>query len=174
MRMIRRRRRNSTTDYAKRVKELKGGLPRLVVRRSNRAVLTQIIEYSEDGDKVLASANSKELRALGWEPRCNIPTAYLTGLLLSKKWSKAEAVLDIGLYKPVKGSVIFAAAKGAKDGGMSVRSDIEVDPGRLGGAHIENYAKAHKEGFSAYAKAGFDVSAIGAKFEQCKKSIKGK
>ena len=64
---------------------------------------------------------------MGWEPRCNIPTAYLTGLLLAKKW-KGEATLDIGLYKPVKGSVVFAAAKGAQDGGLKLGANIEIDP----------------------------------------------
>jgi ribosomal protein L18 len=35
-RMVRRRRRTAETDYLKRVKELKGGVARLVVRKSNR------------------------------------------------------------------------------------------------------------------------------------------
>ena len=78
-RMVRRRRRTATTNYPKRIRELKGGMPRLVVRKSNRGVLLQVVNYEENGDKVVASATSKELKKMGWEPRCNIPTAYLTG-----------------------------------------------------------------------------------------------
>lgn len=172
--MIRKRRRSAETDYTKRVKQLKGGMPRLVVRRSNRAIIMQIIEYSENGDKILASVTSRELRKLGWEPRSNLPTAYLTGLLLAKKWSKSDVALDIGLYKPVKGSIIFAAAKGAQDGGVKVRGEIEIDEARLSGAHIENYAKEHKEKFSDYAKANFDAASMKSRFEAMKSSIMAK
>lgn len=174
MSRIRRRRLSAETDYKKRVKELKGGMPRLVIRKSNRGIIAQIIDYTEDGDKVIASANSNELRKMKWEPRCNIPTAYLTGLLLSKKWSKGNAVLDLGLYKPMKGSVIFAAAKGAQDGGLKVLGNIEMDAARISGAHIESYAKEKKERFTGYTKAGFDVSSMKAKFEEAKKGIIGK
>jgi large subunit ribosomal protein L18 len=171
MRMIRRRRASAETDYNKRIKELKGGIPRLVVRKSNRNVLAQIVEYKEDGDKIVASANSKELRGVKWEPRCNIPTAYLTGMLLSRKWAKGDVVLDLGLYKPIKGSVVFAAAKGAQDGGMKVRGEMAVNADRISGSHIESYAKGNKERFSGYSKAGFDVSSMKARFEEAKKGI---
>lgn len=169
-RMIRRRRRTSETDYPKRIKELKGGMARMVIRKSNRGILAQIILYEENGDKVAASVNSKELRKMGWEPRCNLPTAYLTGLLLAKKW-KGEATVDIGLSKPVKGSVVFAAAKGAQDGGLKLGSNIEMDPARLSGSHIENYSKTAPVRFGGYSKAGFDPAAIRAKFEEAKGRI---
>ena len=101
----------------------------------------------------MASATSKELKKMGWEPRCNIPTAYLTGLLLAKKW-KGEATLDIGLYKPVKGSVVFAAAKGAQDGGLKLGANIEIDAARLSGGHIENYSKTEPARFGGILKGG--------------------
>ena len=167
-RMVRRRRRSAETNYPKRIRELKGGSARLVVRKSNRGVLLQIIKYEENGDKVVALATSKELKkAAGWEPRCNIPTAYLTGLLLAKKW-KGEATLDIGLYKPVKGSVVFAAAKGAQDGGVKLGANIEIDAARLSGSHIENYSKSEPARFGAYSKAGFDPAKMKEKFEEAK------
>ncbi|MDE1865647.1 MAG: 50S ribosomal protein L18 [Candidatus Micrarchaeota archaeon] len=169
-RTVRRRRRTAETNYPKRVKQLKGGIPRLVVRKSNRGVLVQVVLYEENGDKVAASANSRELRKMGWEPRCNVPTAYLTGLLLAKKW-KGEANLDIGLYKPVKGSVVFAAAKGAQDGGLKLGANLEIDEARLSGGHIEAYSKSVPARFGGYSKAGFDPASIKAKFEEAKASI---
>jgi len=180
-RPIRNRRRSATTNYRKRVAMLKGGMKRLVVRRSNKTVTMQIIEYEEKGDKIVASANSRELKGMGWEPRCNIPTAYLTGMLLAKKINdkKSDFVLDIGLYRPVKGSVIFAAAKGFKDNGANLRGDIEFDNARLSGTHIANYATNAKETdykthFSSYIKSGFDVKGITQKFESVKKDLTNK
>lgn len=170
-RMIRRRRRTSDTDYKRRVELLKGGMPRLVVRKSNRAIKLQVVEYSGESDHIIASANSSELRAMGWEPKSNIPTAYLTGLLISKKYGAKPAVLDSGLYKPIKGAVIFAAAKGAQDGGMKLIANIEFDENRLSGAHIASYAKENPKAYSAYAKAKFDVREIKSKFESTKKMI---
>ncbi len=58
---------------------------RVVVRKSNRGISMQVVEYDRSGDKIIASSNSKELKGMGWEPRCNIPTAYLTGMLLGKQ-----------------------------------------------------------------------------------------
>jgi large subunit ribosomal protein L18 len=177
-RYLKNRRRSAQTDYRKRIALLKGGMPRLVIRKSNKAIAAQIIEYSDIGDKVLASANSKELKQIGWEPRCNIPTAYLTGMLLAKKIkeNKSEFVLDTGLYRPIKGSVIFAAAKGFKDNGANLRSNIEFDEKRLQGTHIETYAKSIKETdynsrFSSYVKSKFDARSITEKFQSVKAEL---
>jgi hypothetical protein len=81
------------------------------------------------------------------------------------------------LYRPVKGSVIFAAARGSVDGGMEIASNIEVDAKRISGMHIASYA-ANKEAlakstkqFSTYAKAGFDAAKMTEKFEEVKKKI---
>ncbi|MEM0149569.1 MAG: 50S ribosomal protein L18 [Candidatus Micrarchaeaceae archaeon] len=143
--MIRKRRKLSLTNYKKRVAMLKSGLPRLVVRKSGRSITLQIIRYEPDGDIVVMSANSRMLKQFGWEPRSNIPTAYLTGLLLARKSSNlniSEIILDIGLYRPIKGSVIFAAAKGAQDGGLKLKGSFEADSKRISGMHIAEYAKA--------------------------------
>lgn len=143
--MIRRRRKISVTNYKKRVALLKSGLPRLVVRRSNRSIMLQIVKYSINGDIILASARSSMLEQFGWEPRANIPTAYLTGLLLarnSKSLGIDALVLDIGLYKPIKGSVIFSAAKGAQDGGLKLIGSFDTDEKRISGMHIKEYAKS--------------------------------
>jgi large subunit ribosomal protein L18 len=175
--MIRKRRRDSTTDYRSRVAMLKGGLPRVVVRKSNRSIKMQVVEYAEKGDRILASADSRELIAMKWQPRANIPTAYLTGLLLAKKARgiKAEGmVLDTGLYKPIKSSVVFAAAKGAIDGGLKLANSIEFDEKRLAGQHIQDYAKGEgKDAFTAYKKESFDAQRITEIFESVKKQITG-
>lgn len=176
-RMIRHRRRTARTNYKKRIASLKGNMKRVVVRKSNKAITMQIVEYEKDGDKILAGVNSSELRSMGWEPRCNIPTAYLTGMLLAKKINdkKSDFVLDIGLYRPVKGSVIFAAAKGFQDSGTKLHGNIEFNEARLNGSHIADYASKigenYKVRFSSYVKSGFDAKGINQKFESVKKQI---
>ncbi len=168
------RRKSALTDYRKRVALLKGRLPRVVVRRSNRGVTMQVVEFMPDGDKVVASVSSNALRAFGWEPRCNIPTAYLTGMLLSKRIKKPDEryVLDIGLYRPIKNSVIFAAAKGAIDGGVGISSGIEFDESRLEGKHIEAYASsgAPANQFSELKKK-MDPAKLTELFGETKKKI---
>jgi large subunit ribosomal protein L18 len=180
-RHIRHRRRTATTNYKKRIASLKGGMKRVVVRKSNKAITMQIVEYADKGDVVIASVNSRELKAVGWEPRCNIPTAYLTGMLLANKVKDKELdfILDIGLYRPVKGSVIFAAAKGFKDAGPNLHGNVEFDDTRLSGSHIATYAtkiddQTYKSRFSSYVKSGFDVKAINKKFDSVKKELASK
>ncbi len=168
------RRKSAQTDYRKRVALLKGRLPRVVVRRSNRGISMQVVEFMPDGDKVVASVNSNALRAFGWEPRCNIPTAYLTGMLLSKRIKDADEkyVLDIGLYRPIRNSVIFAAAKGAIDAGVGISSGIEFDESRLEGKHIEAYASsAHSEKQFSALKKKTDPSKLTVLFGETKKKI---
>jgi large subunit ribosomal protein L18 len=182
-RMIRKRRRNSTTNYSKRIALLKSGLPRVVVRKSNRGIVMQIVEYSESGDKVIVMARSAELVQFDWQPRGNIPTAYLTGCLLAKKAKQLKAseyVLDTGLYKPMKSSVIFAAARGSIDSGLKILNSIEIDSKRLSGGHIASYANALKEDsgaykrqFAGYTEKGFMPENIQQAFEAAKKKITG-
>ena len=47
------RRRKGLTDYRKRLKLVKSGLPRFVVRKTNRYIIVQITESKAGGDKVL-------------------------------------------------------------------------------------------------------------------------
>jgi len=175
---IRKRRASALTNYRKRIAMLKGGLPRLVARKTNRGIIVQIINYERYGDRVVASVNSKELKAIGWAPRGNIPTAYLSGMLLAKKAKGlliSKLILDIGLARPSKFNVLFAAAKGCSDNGISVVNNIEFDEARLSGKHIANYAKViSKETpqFSKYYKENFDPKQMDALFEQAKGKIK--
>ncbi|MEM3373845.1 MAG: 50S ribosomal protein L18 [Candidatus Woesearchaeota archaeon] len=138
-----RRKREGKTDYRKRLIILKSKLPRLVIRKSNKHMLAQIIVFNETGDKVLYSANTKELNKYGWDKSTsNIPSAYLVGLLIAKKALKdndeLEVVVDLGLQAPIKGSKLFAVVKGASDGGLKINYSEEVVPKeeRLFGEHI--------------------------------------
>ena len=179
-RTIRRRRASALTNYAKRLALVKSRLDRLVIRKTNRGIIAQVVKYYEDGDKVLAHVNSSELRQFKWEPKCNIPTAYLTGMLLAKK-SKGKVtsklVLDNGLYRPIKSGVIFAALKGCVDGGLEVPNNVKFDESRLSGKHIAEFAKSMdsaKAGrqFSSYEKSKFDVKNMESIFNEVKKNIK--
>jgi large subunit ribosomal protein L18 len=62
-----RRRREQKTNYKKRLALLKSRKNRLVVRIFNKNIIAQLIEYSPDGDKVLASAYSQDLEKQGWK-----------------------------------------------------------------------------------------------------------
>ena len=71
-----RRRREGRTDYYVRRKLLTARELRAVVRRSNKNVNIQFEEFGMDGDKVVASATSRELAKFGWDKSCsNIPAA---------------------------------------------------------------------------------------------------
>jgi large subunit ribosomal protein L18 len=95
-----------------------------------------------EGDTVIASASSIELRKLGWNgSTANLPTAYLTGLLAGKRAMEQKidtAVLDIGLSSPVKGSKIFASLRGMLDAGISIPHGEKIFPSeeRISGKHI--------------------------------------
>ncbi len=141
------------------------GIARFVIRPTNKHVAAQVVQAKPEGDHVLASAHSSELKEFGWKASCgNLPAAYLTGLLAGRR-AKAkgvsEAILDIGLHARGPGSRIFAAAKGALDGGLTIPHDEAVlpKPERIKGKHVGDYSKAlasqaeeHKKRFSMYLK----------------------
>jgi len=136
-----RRRREGKTDYQKRVNYLKSKKTRLVVRRSNKYIIAQVVEYSTKGDKTLALVNSKSLEKLGWTySKKSIPAAYLTGLILGKKAKVKEAILDIGELHTREGTRIYAVAKGFKDAGINLSCDEKMFPkeDRLQGKHISD------------------------------------
>ncbi|MAG18021.1 MAG: 50S ribosomal protein L18 [Candidatus Diapherotrites archaeon] len=137
-----RRRRESKTNYKKRLGLLKSNKDRLVVRKSNNSTVCEIVTYKTEGDKVRAHFTTSSLKKLGWKGHTgNIPAAYLTGYACAKKAMKdkvGEAVLDLGLVTPVHGGRIFGALKGAIDAGLTMPSDEKVFPkdGRISGKHI--------------------------------------
>ncbi len=143
-----RRKKQGKTDYKKRLKMLVSGTPRLVVRKTNKNMIVQLVDYNADGDKVLITSTSAELKKLGWNHATgNLPASYLTGYLTGKKAVKrnlTNAIVDLGLQNSLKGTRLFAAVKGAIDAGMNIPcSDTAIPPAdRLSGKHISNYGKS--------------------------------
>lgn len=137
-----RRRRENKTNFKKRLNLLKSKSIRLVIRPTNKYIIAQLVEFHLDGDKTLVSANSNELKKYGWNISCsNTPAAYLTGFLCGLKGvghSNTNAILDLGIEKPVKGSKIYAVGKGAVDAGMNINISNKIlpDEKRLKGRHI--------------------------------------
>jgi large subunit ribosomal protein L18 len=176
-----RRRREAVTDYKKRLGIVKSGLDRVVVRKTNKRIIGQIVRYGTGGDIVLAHADSGELAGFKWPSRPNRLTAYLTGLLLAKKAGKhahGDHILDIGIASPVAGSVPFVFAKGCIDGGMKLRGTLKIDEKSYGTA-ASRYASELKSKdsakygrlFSAYIKAGFAPENLGSEFNSVKDKI---
>lgn len=177
-----RRKREGKTNYRKRMTYLKSGKPRLVVRKSNSYIVAQIVEYNADGDNIKAMVHSKELEKLGWNfSKKNIPAAYLTGLLLSKKAKEAkvsEAIADFNMSIVIKGSILFAVLKGAVDGGIDIPCDESIFPSekRMKGEHIATHFDNSKQGnkFSKYKQtvnSGADITSV---FDKVKGSINSK
>ena len=142
-----RRRREGRTDYYQRTKLVVADAPRMVVRRTNRHFIVQMVIAEMDGDKSLVSANSAELEKYGYTgATANTPAAYLTGLLFAAKAKKAgqdRAILDIGLNRATPGARVFAALKGAVDAGLEIPYGEGIIPSeeRIKGEHIAAHNK---------------------------------
>lgn len=180
-----RRRREGKTDYQQRLRLVKSGKPRFVVRKSVNNLTCQVIEYLPDGDKTLVSVNSKDVSKLGWKGNPgNLPGAYLVGLLCGVKAGKnkvKEAVLDTGLYVSTPASRIYSALKGAVDAGLKIPHSEDILPkdDRIKGEHIANLAKKlktekpdeYKKRFSVYIKNKIPPEDLSKHFEEVKKKI---
>lgn len=159
------------------------GTPRLVIRPTNKHLTAQLIRADSSGDIVLASAHSSELKELGWKASCgNLPAAYLTGLLIGKK-AKAKgvgnAILDLGLH--TRGPRIFAAAKGAVDGGLAIPVGENALPSsdRMRGSHIVSYSKlistqpeVYKKIFASYLRNDLKPEELSSNFSIVETKIK--
>jgi large subunit ribosomal protein L18 len=136
------RRKQGKTNYSKRLAMAKTNRPRIVVRKTNKYVYLQAIQFNRDGDTVLVQANSKELIIMGWKNAArNTPAAYLAGYLLgirAKKQNVETGIFDIGFNSPVHGNVCFAALKGLLDAGMKIPFEEKALPkeDRLLGNHL--------------------------------------
>jgi large subunit ribosomal protein L18 len=142
-----RRRLAGRTDYEKRLSHLKSNKVRMIVRKTNKYVVVQFANFDFKGDVVLVSCTSKALLKLGYPGKCNTPSAYLTGMLCAKmamaKGVK-EAILDIGLHTATKGSLVFAALKGAIDAGIAIPHSDEILPSqdRIDGKHLKGESQS--------------------------------
>ncbi|MGC8675750.1 50S ribosomal protein L18 [Fervidicoccus sp.] len=185
--VARRRRREGKTNYRKRYTYVFSGRIRLVVRKTNKYIEAKIVDCDPKGDLVKVSAHSIELiKKYGWKGSGkSTPAAYLLGYLIGKRAIEKglkDAVLDIGLYRVVKQSKLFAVVKGAIDAGLKVPVSEETLPseGRIRGEHIANYAKMLKESnperynrqFSKIINSGLLPEEYVAHFESVLNAIK--
>jgi len=142
-----RRRREGKTDYYQRTRLVVANVPRMVVRKTNRHIIVQLVTAEMDGDRTLVAANSSELAGFGYTGSpSSTPAAYLTGLLFAAKARKENykaAVLDIGLNRATPGARVFAALKGAVEAGLEIPHGEKIlpDDARVKGAHIVAYNK---------------------------------
>ncbi len=185
--VAKRRRHECLTNYDKRLSMLQSGLKRVVIRKSNKHILGQIIQYDKKGDITLSRAKTNELAKYGYkQSTSNLTAAYLCGLLLGKKsaaLNKEELIVDVGLQPPIKGSKIFAFVAGMIDAGMKVRASKEALPDirRISGLHIKEYAaklkkenqEKYKKLFSNMIKNNIDPELIDKDFETVKQKITG-
>jgi large subunit ribosomal protein L18 len=138
-----RRRREGRTDYRVRLKLLKSGRLRAVVRFSERRVRVSLVEYDPAGDRVLATADSVELGGIEFPTGSlsSTPAAYLTAYLAglrAKAGGREEAVLDVGIRRPTSGGRLTAALKGLLDAGLEIPHGDSGFPtaDRLEGSHL--------------------------------------
>jgi large subunit ribosomal protein L5e len=211
-----RRRRECRTDYQARKRMIiqdanKYGTPkyRLVVRFTNRKVITQIVYATTKGDKILCAADSSELAQWGLTTgQSSYAAAYATGLLIARRLLKQlkldtiykgakdvdgkdydvsaeaesfknakrpfKAILDIGMINNTVGHRVFAALKGACDGGLHIPHSTrkfygsekneetkewefhpEANKDRVLGVHIDEYM-GHLKGDKEALKRQFN------------------
>ena len=131
----RRRRREAKTDYKARFAMLKSEKLRLVVRKTNKFMIAQIVDSDIAQDKTLIRMTTKDLLTKGWPKEKagslkSLPAAYLLGFMIGKQMKDKvkEAILDIGLQRNIKGSRIFAVLKGAVDAGLNIPHSKEALP----------------------------------------------
>jgi len=197
---------------------------RLVVRITNKDIVTQLIYAQLSGDVVVASAYSHELPRYGVKVGLtNYASAYCAGLLVARRHlqklgladmyqgvAKADgnefhvkshgdgrrpfkALLDVGLARTTTGSKIFAALKGAADGGLAIPHNtkrfVGFNEGKLNsevlrehilGGHVARYMRILKEKgdgsyekhFSKYVSAGIGPDDIEALYTKAHAAIR--
>lgn len=183
-----RRRRESKTDYHARRRMVRSGQHRLVVRKTSTRIIVQLMEALPEGDRCVATADSQQLKDFGWHGGVkNISAAYLTGFLAGYRALKAgtdNAIADIGLIKPIPGSRVFSAIKGAVDAGISIPCSEKMYPQekRIRGEHIAAYAKElsanqpslFKRQYSKLSKTRVDLTKLPEMYDATKKKIVAK
>ena len=136
MRTVRRRRLQQKTDYKSRLSLLGSEKKRLVVRKTNRYIISQIVESHIAQDKVIVGLSSRDLLSHGWPEKLkgslkSLPASYLTGYLLGKMAKEkkiSEVILDLGMHRNVHKSRIYAVVKGIVDAGIKIPHSSEILP----------------------------------------------
>jgi len=198
---------------------------RFVVRFSNTRVTCQVVYARIKGDIVLTAAYSSELPKYGVKAGLtNYAAAYCTGLLCARRLLKTvgladtykgntevngedynvepegerrpfRALLDTGLKRTSTGSKVFAAMKGALDGGLDIPHSMKRFPGYdeetgelhadtlrkyIFGGHVSEYmamlkeenAEKYQKHFSRYIKAGVNEGNMEAMYKKAHEQIR--
>lgn len=176
-------------------------------------MVCQVIYAKVQGDFVLASAYAHELPRYGVKVGLtNYAAAYCTGLLCARRvltnlgLDKTEfddeegpqafkAFLDVGLRRTSTGAKVFAAMKGAVDGGLNIPHGEKRFPGfdkekdnldgevlrkHIFGGHVADYMRDLKEEdeeryqkqFSQYIKAGISADDLQGMYEKAHEAIR--
>ena len=136
MKTLKRRRRESKTDYSIRKKLLKSGIPRVIFRKSNRYVIAQYVISSEARDRIVTGITSKILLKYGWPEDMSgslksLPASYLTGFLLGRRIREKKLetpIIDLGMIRSVNKSRAFSFIKGLVDAGIEIKCGKESFP----------------------------------------------
>jgi len=160
MKTLKRRRRESKTDYNIRIKLLKAEVPRVVFRKSNRYIIAQYVMSNEARDSVVAGITSRILLKYGWPEDMkgslkSIPASYLTGFLLGKiiiEKKLETPIVDIGMIRSVNKNRAFSFVKGLVDAGVKIKYGEEAFPNeeRIKGKNLKrdfsvSFAKIKKQ-----------------------------
>ena len=170
-----RRQRDGKTNYKSRLNLLKSGIPRLIIRRTNKYFILQVATYDQQGDMITINAHSAELKDHGWMLRASsMPAAYLTGYLAGLRVKAAdlpEVIADFGMQTVTHKGTLFAILKGVVDAGVNIPINKEFfpDESRIKGEHIATFAS--KTSGTQFAKTRKDAAEITALFAKAKQSI---
>ena len=173
-----RRQREGRTNYKSRLALLKSGIPRLIIRKTNKYFIIQVATYDTKGDLVSVNAHSAELSHYGWNAgKGNLPAGYLTGYLAGMRIKAASiptVIADFGLQNVAHKGTLFAVLKGVVDAGVDIPVNAEFfpDEARIKGEHIKSYA-AKAEG-TQFSKTKKDAASITSLFTQAKQAITAK
>ncbi len=147
MKVDRRRRRESKTNYLKRIKLLKSNAPRLVLRKTNKYLIVQYVKSAAAQDKIVFGINSKKLLQLGWPKNLScslksITAAYFLGMLAGKEIKTKKLknpIFDFGLQRVLSGSKIQGFIKGVIDSGIELKHNEKSFPTeeRIYGKHLK-------------------------------------
>jgi len=130
------RRRKNITDYNARLTLLKSDITRVVIRKTNRYVIIQIVDSKNAQDKIIYGLTSKELISEGWNEEFigslrSVPACYLTGILFANKIDKDKKyIVDLGMARTIKGPRLFETIKGLIDGGLKISANEKVFPSK--------------------------------------------
>ncbi len=148
LRTILKRRKEGKTDYKARIALIRSGIPRIVIRKTNRYLIVQLVECKQAQDSVKITTKSSELVKYGFKEEFggslkSVPAAYLTGLLMAKKIKKGKHIIDNGMAVHKLGGRIYAVVKGLIDGGLEINADEKIFPSeeRTNGEHLKEEVK---------------------------------